>query len=146
MWDIKIFEALNFDGGAFWNEFWWIVTGKLIWVPLYLLILWLLCRRLGWQRMVVIGCMIGVGVGAVDMIANIFKSETFALARFRPTHTDGLEVHFVHNYHGGLYGTVSAHAAISALVATMSAFFMQRRWFTVVMCLWVAMVSYSAYM
>jgi undecaprenyl-diphosphatase len=143
MWDIGIFEALNYDGGAFWDEFWWTVTGKLTWAPLYLFIIWLLVRHLGWRRGLLAVVFIVAAVGAADLIAGYFKSGEFAWARFRPSHTEGLDVHLVHNYHGGLYGTVSAHAATTAAVATVSAWLLRRRWFTAMMTLWVLLVSYS---
>jgi undecaprenyl-diphosphatase len=143
MWDIGIFEALNYDGGAFWDEFWWTVTGKLTWVPLYVLIIWLLVRRMGWRRGLLAVALIVAAVGAADLIAGFFKSSAFVWARPRPTHTEGLDVHFVHNYRGGFYGTVSAHAATAAAVATVSAWLMRRRWFTAMMVVWALMVSYS---
>ncbi len=120
MWDIGIFEALNYDGGAFWDEFWWIVTGKLTWAPLYVAILVLLWRKFGWRGMLLAAGIIVAAVGAVDQIAGFFKSSDFAWARLRPTHTPGLDRHLVHNYHGGLYGTVSAHAATTTAVAVIS--------------------------
>ena len=143
MWDIEIFNALNYDGGAFWDEFWWVVTGKLTWVPLYLLIVYLLIRRMGWRRGLLAVVFIGAAVGAADLIAGYFKSAEFALARFRPSHTEDLNPHLVHGYHGGLYGTVSAHAATSAAVAVISCWLLRRAWLTVVMSVWLLMVCYS---
>lgn len=149
MWDIGIFDALNYDGGAFWDEFWWIVTGKFTWVPLYLLIVYFLVRRMGWRRGLLAVAMIGVAVGVADVVAGFFKSEAPAAIinnyapRLRPSHTPGLEVHYVHNYHGGFYGTVSAHAATTAAVAVISCALLRRRWFTWVMSVWVLAVCYS---
>ncbi len=143
MWDIGIFEALNYDGGALLDEFWWLVTGKLTWVPLYVLIVWLLLRRFGWWRTLLAVVCIVAAVGAADMVANYFKSAEFAHPRLRPSHTPGLDAHFVHGYRGGMYGTISAHAATTAAVATISCGILRRRWFTVMMCVWVAMVCYS---
>ncbi len=149
MWDIGIFEALNYDGGAFWDEFWWTVTGKLTWAPLYLLIVYLLVRRMGWRRGLLAVVFIGAAVGLADLIAGFFKSDAPAAIfgnytpRLRPSHTPGLDVHYVHNYHGGLYGTVSAHAATVSAVATISCWLLRRRWFTAMMTVWVLAVCYS---
>lgn len=143
MWDIAIFNALNFDGGAFWDEFWWTVTGKLTWVPLYLLIVWLLWRRLGWKKMLLAVAIIGAAVGCADLIAGFFKSDGFAWARLRPSHSEWLDPHLVHNYHGGRFGTVSAHAATSAAVATVSCSLLRKKWFTALMILWTLAVCYS---
>ncbi len=149
MWDIEIFEALNYDGGAFWDEFWWIVTGKLIWAPLYLIIVCLLVRRMGWRRGLLAVVFIGAAVGLADLIAGFFKSEAPAVIfsdyapRLRPSRTEGLDVHLVHDYRGGRYGTVSAHAATVSAVATISCWMLRRRWFTAMMTVWVLAVCYS---
>lgn len=143
MWDIGIFEALNFDGGAFWDKFWWVVTGKLTWVPLYLLMIWLFWRRWGWQKALVAVALIGLAVGAADMVCGFFKSDLFHCPRLRPSHTPGLDIALVHGYTGGLYGTVSAHAATTAAIAVIASSIIRQRWFTVVMCVWVPLVCYS---
>jgi undecaprenyl-diphosphatase len=151
MWDTNIFLALNHDGGAVWDEFWWIVTGKLTWVPLYVLIIIMLWRQMGWRRMLVAVALIGLGVGAADLVAGLFKSDAptalFAdfVPRLRPSRDPALEglVHTVHGHRGGMYGTVSAHAATAAVVALISASLLRRRWFTALMCTWAALYCFS---
>ena len=149
MWDIGIFDALNYDGGAFWDEFWWVVTGKLTWVPLYLFIIYMFIHQMGWRRALLAVAFIGAAVGAADLIAGFFKSDAPSVIfadyapRLRPSHTEGLDPHLVHNYHGGRHGTVSAHAATTAAIATISCMVLRRRWFTAMMCVWVLAVSYS---
>lgn len=143
MWDIGIFEALNYDGGAFWDQFWWIVTGKLTWAPLYLLIIYLLVRRFGWRHALLAVVFIVAAVGTADLICSFFKSAEFPLARLRPSHTPRLNPHLVYSYHGGLYGTVSAHAATTTAVAVVSGLLLRQRWFTVMAAVWVALVCYS---
>lgn len=151
MWDVDLFLTLNHDGGPFWDEFWWIVTEKLTWVPLYVLIIIMLWRSLGWRRMLVSVLMIGVAVGLADLVAGYFKSDAPSALfgsftpRMRPSRDPALDgiVHLVHGYRGGMYGTVSAHAATTAAIAVISCTLLRRRWFTVAMCLWVALVCFS---
>ncbi len=141
-WDKELFLALNFDGGAFLDEFFWIVTGKLTWVPLYVLILLLMYRRYGWKHTLIAAIFIGLTVGACDQISNLFKHN---LPKLRPTHTPELAdlMHFVHGYRGGLYGTVSAHAATTFGIATFTIAMIRSRWFVWMMIAWAVLVSYS---
>lgn len=141
-WDRDLFLALNFDGGRFLDEFFWIVTGKLTWVPLYLLIIFLLWRRYGWKYTLLAVVFIALAVVFVDHVANFFKNN---VPKFRPTHTPELEglVHQVHGYRGFRYGTVSAHAATTCVVMTFASTLIRRKWFTVMMIAWVVLVCYS---
>ena len=41
--DHNLFLALNFDGGPFMDRLMLTVSGTTMWLPLYALILWLVC-------------------------------------------------------------------------------------------------------
>lgn len=140
--DKALFLALNFDGGAFWDSIFWFASGKLTWAPLYALIIYLIARRYGWKQTLVAVVFIALMVGAADQVANFFKTFT---PKFRPNHTPGIEdqIHRVYGYVGGLYGTVSAHAATAFAIATFSIGLIRSRWYTVVILLWAVLVSYS---
>ena len=43
--DESLFLALNFDGGPCLDRIMTLISGMAIWIPCYLLILWLVCRR-----------------------------------------------------------------------------------------------------
>ena len=45
--DHDLFLALNFDGGPMLDRAMLAVSGTLLWIPLYLLIVWLVWRRTG---------------------------------------------------------------------------------------------------
>jgi undecaprenyl-diphosphatase len=143
VWDLGIFNLLNYDGGVFWDRFWWVVTGKTTWAPLYLLVIYLLCVRLGWKRAMLAVGLIVAAVGAADLIAGFLKSAEFPWARLRPSHTPGLNPHTVFGYRGGMYGTVSAHAATTAAIAVISGCLVRRRWLNVTLTAYVLMVCYS---
>lgn len=140
--DHNLMLALNFDGGWFWDGFFQFASGKLSWAPLYLLILWLIWRRAGWPRMLLAAAFIVTAVVAADMVASFFKHYT---PRLRPTHTPGLQelLHTVDGYKGGLYGTVSAHAATVFAIAVFTLAVIRRHAYTVFILLWALLVSYS---
>ncbi len=149
-WDHNLFLWLNFDGGAAIDSLMLFASGKLSWVPLYILILWLIYRRHGVRGMLLALVVIGCAVGISDLVAGIFK-HTGPLkhlwasfpARLRPMHTPELEglIHSIVS--GGKNGTVSAHASTSVSIGLISTLIIDKRWFSVVMWAQVAMVCYS---
>lgn len=140
--DHQIFLALNFPGGELLDKFFFLVSGKLTWIPLYLLIVYLLVTRYGWKKALLALAFMGLTVVLVDQIANIFKTYT---PRLRPTHTDELKefVHTVKDYRGGRYGTVSAHAASVFSIAISSLALIRSKIYSICILVWALLVSYS---
>lgn len=141
-WDQTALLWLNFDGGAFMDSLMWVFSQKLTWIPLYLLLLWMVWRRYGWRYALLVLVMVAAGVGLADQVSNFFKHN---VPRFRPTHTPALEglVHTVRGYVGGLYGTVSAHAATTFFIFIFMASIIRRRWLTWALAIWTLIVCYS---
>ncbi len=148
--DHNLFLALNFDGGACMDWLMLGASGKLTWLPLYLLILLLVWRRYGWRNLLLFLGLALLGVVFTDLVAGIFKHSgplkhllPDLEPRLRPMYTPELEglVHVIR--HGGQYGTISAHAATTCSVAVLAAGVLNRRWFTAVALLWVLLVCYS---
>ena len=117
--DQQLLLALNGSWGGFWDTFFYIVTARLTWIPLYAAILYFAWRRIGTRNLLWMLVCLGVAVIAADQICNFFKHYT---PKLRPSHTPAIEqfVHTLHGYRGGLYGTVSAHAAVSFTIAMFS--------------------------
>ena len=96
--DHQLFLALNFDGGPMWDRVMLALSGTTMWIPLYVLILWLVWRRAGWRGMVWFLVLMAAAVGLADLIAGIFK-HTGPLGgllpdfepRWRPMFTPSLE-------------------------------------------------------
>ena len=114
----------------------------MIWIPLYIAILWAVWRQYGWKGMLWMLLCVGIAIIAADQICNLFKNN---LPKFRPCHNPDIQnwVHIVNNYRGGLYGTVSAHAAISFTLATFTSLLFRKRWYTLTICAWALLVAYS---
>jgi undecaprenyl-diphosphatase len=100
----------------FLDEFMWVVSGKITWVPMYLLLIVLFYRKTDIRNtLIFVGCALVV-VAAADMIsAKLFKD---LIMRYRPSHhallTDQLHFYQFDDgevYKGGMYGFVSSHAA-----------------------------------
>ena len=133
----------------------WIVSGKLTWVPLYALLVFLIVKRYrqpmtSWQSVLgkipaYIWIMVGFGlaVGLSDFVSSgIIKH---AVCRLRPTHDPQLAsiVHVVREYRGGLYGFVSSHAANTMSCALLFSLIWRNWKATLPLMIWVALNCYS---
>lgn len=170
--DQRLFLLLNFDGGPVWDRVMLAVSGTTMWIPLYVLILWLVWRRAGWRGTLTFLVLMAAAVGLADMVAGIFKHSGLLGGllpdlepRLRPMFTPSLEgldippdslaairraalpgdwaVHVPPGAVAGRYGTVSAHASTIVALALLSAAVIRRRWFTILVTLCALLICYS---
>ncbi len=141
--DISILQCLNGDGGAFVDGLMYWVSAKLTFIPLYVLLLWGLYRKVGVRNFLWGILAIVILVTLCDQTANLAK---MYLPKFRPSHyepLDGLIHTAINGYRGGLYGTISSHAANSMGVAVFFCTIFNKRWIWAGLMAWVLIVSYS---
>ena len=72
-WDYPLFEMLNFDGGATLDSLMSAISGIVMWIPLYLLILYMVWRRWSWRGVVALILAVALALGLADLLAGIFK-------------------------------------------------------------------------
>ena len=118
-WDWGLFEMLNFDGPAWLDSAMRAVSGITMWIPLYILIIYIVWRRYGWRGIVALLVAMGVAIGISDIVAGIFKHQgVFANllpdfpARLRPMHSEGLDFAANGYYTGYVNGTVSDRKSV----------------------------------
>ena len=116
-WDRQIFLLINSWHNDLLDQIMWHISGKLEWIPLYLILLLLLVRRYGksvWKIL--------IGVAAVIVLTDQLSVHLFKniFERYRPCHNLEIAdlVHAVNNKCGGKFGFVSSHAANSFGLAT----------------------------
>ncbi len=99
-------------------------------------------RKIAWNTLFLFLAAAALVVLFCDQTATQFKTH---LPKFRPTHYPPIEgmVHSVYGYLGGLYGTVSGHAANSFGVAILSSLALHNKGFSWFIFLWAVAVSYS---
>jgi undecaprenyl-diphosphatase len=143
-WDTSLFLALNGQGGPFWDLVMWWASDKLIWIPVYLLFLFLLWkdhRGRIWLVMLFAAFLIFLS----DQISvHLFKD---VFQRLRPCHEPALEgmVHMVNGKCGGNYGFYSSHASnIFALAVFVISLMRKKTWWIIlaIFC-WAALIGYS---
>jgi undecaprenyl-diphosphatase len=140
--DQQLFLFLNSLNSPFWDKVMYAISGKIIWIPLYLAILiWIGYKYKKKFPVIVVFIILAATLadqGSVQLFKNMFH-------RLRPCHEPALQglVHLVNNECGGLYGFVSSHAANSFNVAMLSLMFIKKRWYTVSIILWAVIVGFS---
>jgi undecaprenyl-diphosphatase len=140
--DKKIFLNLNSHHSDFMDNVMWFISGKLEWIPLYLLLIALIIHRFKWKS-IPIFVIILAGIVAADQIAVHGFKEVFE--RPRPSHNPDLaqNIHLVKGYTGGMFGFVSNHAANSFCLATITSLIYRNKFLTIGMFVWAGLVSYS---
>ncbi len=139
--DHKLFLFLNSLRSPFLDWLMWTASLKLVWVPLYLMMVWLLARRFG-HRVWIPLALVPLLVLITDQGSGIVKR---LVERPRPCHEPALAglVQTVRGHCGSMYGFFSAHAANTAGIAAFTARLTGKRWYTWLVMAWVFLVSYS---
>lgn len=142
--DHEVFVFLNNLGNSNWDKFWLIVTNKLTWIPLYLLLIFLLHRTFSTKQTLYILFLVALMILFADQFANLFK---YGFERFRPCHDVTLQGHFrgVDCEHRGRFGFYSAHASNSMALAVFIGLILKTRFKYILTFLvfWAILVGYS---
>lgn len=139
-WDRALFLWLNNLGHPQLDSFMLFLSAKRVWIPLYLLLIFLLYRHFGsqfWKPLL----LVLLAAGMTDLITSGFMKPFFE--RLRPCHDPALEGLMVNvGKCGGKYGFASGHAANTFALATFFFTVTRHRAFWLLV-LWAVMVSYS---
>jgi undecaprenyl-diphosphatase len=140
--DTKLFLWLNSHHSPFWDQIMWHISGKVEWVPFYLILVGYIIYRYRLNSIYII-LALALAVTLADQLAVKAFKEVFE--RLRPSNNPGIKdlVHIVNNYRGGSYGFVSNHAANTFALATFLVFLFKNRIFSVTIIFWACIVSYS---
>jgi undecaprenyl-diphosphatase len=139
--DQQLFLFLNSLHTPFMDPVMHAISGRLIWVPLYLGILIYLGIKYK-RKFLIIILFIALAATLTDQISVVIKN---LVLRLRPCHEPSIQgmVHLFNGECGGLYSFVSSHAANSFDVALLSLLFIRKRWFTISIIIWASIIGYS---
>lgn len=141
--DAGIFSAINGWHAAYFDSFMWLVTKIATWIPMILMLLYLLYFKKGWRKTVAVVLAIALVILIADQVsASIIKP---LVERARPSHNESLQstIHIVNGYRGGPFGFVSSHAANCFGIALLLAMIFKNRLFTWTMVVWTTLMCYS---
>jgi len=140
--DKHLLLCLNSFHTPLWDNFFWIVTQTITWVPLYVTIAYILFKNHGLR-----GIWFLVFVALLILLCDRISSGFFKpfFERYRPSQDPVLRdiVHILHNKRGGLYGFVSSHATNSFGLAVYLSLIFRNRWFNFMIFSWAVIFSYS---
>jgi undecaprenyl-diphosphatase len=139
--DQQLFLYLNSFNSPFCDQVMHAISDKIIWIPLYLAILIYLGIKYK-RKFFVLLLFIILAATMADQLSVIIKN---LVQRPRPCHEPALDglVHMFNNECGGLYSFVSSHATNSFNVALLSLLLIRKRWFTISIIIWAAVIGYS---
>ncbi|MDR2119611.1 MAG: phosphatase PAP2 family protein [Tannerella sp.] len=143
--DIERDAFLWLNGGhtPFMDGFMWLYSGKTVWIPVSILIFFMLFYRKNPKESFLILLFLALALTLCDQFASGICKPLFM--RLRPTqHPDFMnDVQTVYNYRGGKYGFISSHAANAFGFAVFTLLLLRDRWYTSVILFWAVVMCYS---
>lgn len=142
--DKDLFVELNSYHAAWLDNVMVVVSHKLTWIPLYVLIIYFIFRTYGFKGGSVAVFCIVLTIVLADQITSTLMKPFFA--RLRPSHDPELQdlIHIVNGYRGQKFGFASSHAANTFGLALFTfMLFKNRNGYIAWIFLWAMVVAYS---
>lgn len=138
-----LFFQLNGSNSSFLDDWMWTVSGRFIWIPVFLAILFLFFYKTPRKQAILVTLFFILVFVLSDQFSSGFCKPFFE--RFRPTHhPDFMElVDTVNGYRGGRFGFISSHATNSFGLAVFLSLLFRYRWLTVGALCWALLNSYT---
>jgi len=142
--DQQLLLTLNGLHTPYWDNFMWIVSAKLTWVPLYAALLFTLCKNFKWRVTVFFLIMIVLTIVYADQIcATVIRPQVERLRPSNPNNPLSGFVHILNGKRGGQYGFPSCHASNSFGLAFIMMLLFKHKALTFFMLSWATLNSYS---
>lgn len=139
--DINLLVYLNSLGSETFDKFWLIVTNQLNWTPLFLLMFYVIYKKIGGKQTLYVLLFIAILITFTDQTTNLFK-HTFQ--RLRPCNNPDINSIIRVVQVRNSYSFFSGHAANTMAVATFL-FLVLKRYFKYLgfLFLWPLIFAYS---
>ena len=136
--------AINGWHAPWADTFMYAFSGKVVWIPLYASLLYVIVRNLRWQA--ALGCAVAIALTIV-LADQIGASLIRPIAeRLRPSNLDNPiseMVHIVNGYRSGRYGFPSCHAANTFGLAFFVFYLFRNRLLSTFIFGWAVVTCYS---
>jgi undecaprenyl-diphosphatase len=113
--DKQFFVFLNGLGSAYYDGLWLLITKQIYWTPLFLIVFFILQKKIGWKQLGILLLFIAVLILFSDQTANLFKT-TFQ--RLRPCNDPEIKSFIRIVKDSSTFGFFSAHASSSMACTT----------------------------
>lgn len=147
--DRQIVLFINGFHNSWSDQFMWIVSQRVTWIPFYMMLIFLLYQKHTVKTASLVIIIIVAMIALTDFLSVQLFKEVFL--RYRPSHNvlikNQLHLHQFDDgtfYSGGLYGFISSHAANFSAIVTFYILKMKLRWYmNVLLCFAPLLVGYS---
>jgi len=142
--DQELFLFLNSLHSDYWDQFMWIFTAKLPWVPMYAAILYVICKNMrpSVSLLTVVAVVLTI-VYADQICATVIRPLAERMRPSNPNNPIHEWVHLVNGKRGGKYGFPSCHAANSFGLAFFVMLLFKNKLLTLFILSWAVINSYS---
>ncbi|EIA09077.1 phosphatase PAP2 family protein [Flavobacterium frigoris] len=139
--DTKLLIYLNNLGFAQYDGLWLIITNQLNWLPLFLLLLYIIFKKIGTKQTLYLLLFVALLIAFTDQATNLFKN---GFQRLRPCADPKVNTFIRVVQFRGSYSFFSGHAANSMAVAVFLYLNLKRysKYFYVLF-LWPLIFAYS---
>ena len=142
--DHKILLFINGGHSPLGDTLMWHLSSKSLWIILYLILAYLIVRKLGFKKSVICFIMIGLLILFNDQLcATIIRPIVGRLRPSSPENPISDFLHFVNDHRGGSYGFPSCHSANTFALATFLSLIFKNRFVTFILLFWAFSISYS---
>lgn len=117
--DKELLVFLNGLGSQQYDTFWLLITKQLNWLPYFVILLFVLQKRIGWKKLGIALITIALLIVFTDQITNLFK---YNFARLRPCNDLDIKEIIRIVKHSDTFSFFSGHASNST--ATMTFIFL----------------------
>ena len=121
--DRQVFQYLNSLGSPAFDGFWLFITHQFYWIPLFIYLIYLLQKYLGWKEMLVVLVVLALVGLVTDQTSNLFKE---GFARLRPNNDPSIKWQIRFLKYPQSYSFISGHASNSIAIATFIVFCLRR--------------------
>ena len=141
--DQELLLKLNGSDSLFWDGFMWISTNMFTWIPLAIVLLYVILKNNKIKEALVIIALLGVVIALADQISSGICKPFFA--RFRPTQDPELmyQIDIVNGYRGGIYGFISSHATNTFAVAVFLSLILKSGSLAIILFIWATLNAIS---
>lgn len=141
--DQELLLKLNGSNSLFWDGFMWIATNMFTWIPLAVVLLYVIFKNNKIKEAFLIIVLLAIVITLTDQISSGFCKPFFS--RFRPTQDPELmfQIDIVNGYRGGMYGFISSHAANTFGIAVFLSLIIKSWSLTCTLFIWAIINAYS---
>jgi len=140
--DKTLLIFLNNLGSPSWDGFWVVVTNKRTFIPMYMVLLYFMCKSLSKKGVMLLVLTVALMILFTDQVTNLFK---FTFERFRPCAQEGVFELIRQGECGATYGFFSGHSSNSMATAIFVGLMLRPLYKNVIYLLivWSIVVAYS---